>query len=123
MDEKRMMRGQKKAHQVFVLFLIVIIGNVAAQTFQYSKGWTNGKKRSDFMLGGAKRGTGDLSQALPVSRLLINNALQHSDLPPHSQKQNVGNRMQPLDTLLNTLLANGGISMPPGSESEYFPEE
>ncbi|KAG7163890.1 adipokinetic hormone corazonin-like 3 [Homarus americanus] len=101
----------KMYSQTLVMVVVVVVFAVtlaAAQTFQYSRGWTNGRKRSDPNVGVTEL------LADPPRRL---SAHSHPHPPTHTSQE----RLRALEAGLNAVLKANSINFPGGDE-EYYAE-
>ncbi|XP_066940606.1 pro-corazonin [Macrobrachium rosenbergii] len=109
--------------QLLAAVFLVTITIAAAQTFQYSRGWTNGRKRSDPTIG-QRKGVDNMIQTLPVSRLLAEGAPHQHGGSARTVQKTIEDRLRNLEVELNTLLtASNSALPPPGNENEYYPEK
>ncbi|XP_064094338.1 uncharacterized protein LOC135206771 [Macrobrachium nipponense] len=112
-----------KQQQLLAAVFLVTVTIAAAQTFQYSRGWTNGRKRSD-PLTGQRKAVDNMIQTLPVARLMADGGPHQHGGSAHTVQKTIEDRLRNLEVELNTLLAAGSSALsPPGNENEYYPEK
>ncbi|KAK8727600.1 hypothetical protein OTU49_009640 [Cherax quadricarinatus] len=107
---------EKRNSQVVLMVVLVValtVSLTAAQTFQYSRGWTNGRKRSDPSVGVVRDVTdllADSTHRLP----------SHRPLPPtHALPKNLEERLRALELGLNAAL-KASATFPPAADDQYY---
>ncbi|XP_071544752.1 uncharacterized protein Crz isoform X2 [Panulirus ornatus] len=108
-------------HQLLLAFLVVFTLSLAAgQTFQYSRGWTNGRKRSDPSLGVRRVGVAELLSTPPR---LFAPPQQQAHPSSHILPKTMDERLDALEAGLNALLKASSAGVSPGGEDEYYAEK
>ncbi|XP_068236039.1 pro-corazonin [Palaemon carinicauda] len=111
-----------KQQQLVAAVFLVTITITAAQTFQYSRGWTNGRKRSDPALT-QRKAVDNIMQTLPVPRLLAEGPAHQRVGPVRTNQKTIEESLRNLEVELNTLLAAGNGAPPLPNDNEYYPEK
>ncbi|XP_045621151.1 uncharacterized protein [Procambarus clarkii] len=111
------MMGKQTSQAVVVVVLVaaLTVTLTAAQTFQYSRGWTNGRKRADPGVG--------LGVVRDVTNLLADSAHRpsHPLAPTHALPKNMEERVRVLEAGLSALLKVNSATFPPGGgDDDYY---
>ncbi|XP_042891384.1 pro-corazonin-like [Penaeus japonicus] len=104
--------------QTMVMLAIALCLSLAtAQTFQYSRGWTNGRKRSDSSAG-VPRTVDSLS--FPLTRLLPASLHQNPAYQPPAKT--VEERLRALEAGFAAVLKASSANLSSGGDDEYYSE-
>ncbi|XP_063610286.1 uncharacterized protein LOC134784210 [Penaeus indicus] len=100
-----------------VMTIALCLSLATAQTFQYSRGWTNGRKRSDLSVGVA-RTVSPLS--FPLTRLLPVSLHQNAAYNP--PVKTVEERLRALEAGFAAVLRASSANLSSGGDDEYYSE-
>ncbi|KAF2367155.1 Protein of unknown function DUF1917 [Trinorchestia longiramus] len=102
------MTASKSRILFFVAFLSVVVQLIAAQTFTYSKGWTNGKRRSEDTAVYKSGGSHDTSLETAAHSVHGNrwSSDQHRLLGRSASLKNLENRMVALESIFLNLMTS-----------------
>ncbi|KAK3861165.1 hypothetical protein Pcinc_032835 [Petrolisthes cinctipes] len=99
-----------------LVVIVVVLAVAAAQTFQYSRGWTNGRKRSE---GNARPVSGALPVMLTPPRHPSRQP-QTAPLAPHPPPKTIEDRLRALEAGLGAFLKANSANFSPGGDDEYY---